>query len=1422
MRMTLRIGKWLGVTALGAGGLTILLFGAIQTSPGKTLLASVASSLASSDSMKIEIVGIEGFLPSSARVRSVRLSDADGPFALVENVYLSWRPLALIRGILDVESAGADRIALLRKPVAAPAAADEKSGSGAAIPALRIGRFALGRIEIAAPVLGSEASLALLASADLRAPQEGFSAEFDLQRLDAPGSVAGVVRYDPQSGGLDMDIAAREPVGGLIARTLGVEGLPAVEATLKGSGPLDAFDARMDVSAGDAAHINGVAGVRASAEGRRLTFTVDAEMAKLLPPHLAPLFAGGLTFAGVANIDDAMRTDVESVTARAAGFDAKVSGTFDTQNMNAVLAYGLTLGPAEHFAALTSGADWTSLALEGTLKGALPAPAIAASMTAKGLRGAGYGADSLVVTAAATPDARQNFAFDVKGLAEGLSADDPNVAAALGETAEFVVAGAKDANGPASINAFTARLRALTARFEGAASPQKIAGALNVERLDLAAFSPLAGRPLTGAATLDVSIDASGDLSRARLGVDGRAQGLSTGITAVDGIFGKRATIAGVIVRDGSADLNIDGLRVAGDGLAIDANGAISQDQSDLKATLALSDLARLDPRLSGALNAEATFSGGRENLDLKARLSIPSGTALQQKIDGLVLDLQARDLTGKPAASFGLDGTIDGKPATGAGAFSTSDDGGRRIEALSLALGSVVAKGDVALDAKSMATGRLTFAAGDLADLSALALTELAGKLNADVALDIADGRQRVSIKADAGNIAAAGQAVGRARIDMTVTDPAGAPMLNGNVQLAGVKAGGVDIPKATLNAEADAAGALIRLNAVANGASVAAAGHLGQRGDDTLFRLDKFNVARGGTQVSAAAPANVTVSGGAVAIDRLALSTKGGGATISGSAGETLNLEIDLRTLPLSLSELAAPGLGLTGALSGSAKISGPAHAPNGAYKLSIAKVSTPDLSRSGAGPLSIDAEGQLRGGRVDTRARVSGPFFSDLVIAGSAPIAAGDLDLAIKGAVDLAAANPMLATSGARVGGRATIDATVKGTPAAPRAGGSVRVSNGSFDDSVNGVRLNNIVAEITGTEQSVTLRSMSASTANGGGISARGTVALDPAAGFPGKIDIDLVNAGLVNSELMRFVGEGSLAIDGALAKAPRLTGRITTKSLDVNIPDRLPGGGEALNVRHVNAAGKARPAKPQPAQPAAKPDAGMPLDIVVSAPNNVFVRGMGLEAELGGEIKITGSSGAPVSHGSFEMRRGAFEVIGRRLNFTRGKIAFTGATDPELDFVAEVRANDINAQILVNGPASKPSVTFASTPTLPQDEVLSRLMFGRASGSLTAGQAVQVAQTIAQFSGGGPGVLERMRRSLGVDSLSVGTDAAGSGGQVGIGKRLNDKIYLGVKQGTTPNSSQVTIDVDITRNLRLQGATGADGSSEVGIGAQWDY
>ncbi|MFG1370773.1 translocation/assembly module TamB domain-containing protein [Xanthobacter oligotrophicus] len=1422
------LAKWIGLALAGLLVLLALAFGAIQTPPGKALLARVGSALASSNGLNVEISGITGFVPANMAVARIVVSDPKGPFAEVENVSLDWNPLSLLLGTLNIDAAGATRVALQRKPELPPAPAQAESassGGGFALP-VRVGRFSLDEIVIDEPVLGHAAVLSLVATAELRSLERGLSGAFNLKRRDQPGSLTGRLGYVPQTEHLDLDITAEEPAGGLVARAAGIADLPAITATLKGVGPLDAWDGRLDVSAGTAAKVNGAAQVRATGAGRRVSFTAEADIARLLPAQIAPVLEGGLELAGAATIDKTRRIAIESATARSAGFGAGVHGTVDADAMTADLVFGLKAGEAARFAALAPGVAWKSAGVEGTLKGAFAAPVLAARATAEGLKGAGYGAATVEINAATLPDARQNLTFALDGRADGLSADDPKVAQALGRTASFHVAGAQPKGRAPAVTTATVELAALTSRFSGNASAEKIAGTLKLEKLDLAAFSPLAGRRLAGTAALDATLDASGDLSRVDTSITGGTRDVATGIAAVDGLFGGTTTLAAKLARDGQNAIRVDRFNLASDSLTVTADGTISRTRADLAAKLALADVAKLDPRVSGAVTGEVAFRGSLDNLGLTARLLMPAGTAMKQKVEGLSLALTGSDLTGNPAAEFTLDGRVAGKAATGSGAFATLADGARQLRNLAIAIGSVSAKGDVRLDAKGLADGTLAIAAGDLNDLSPLALTELAGRLNADVRLDAMGGRQRVAVKADAANVSAAGQSVGSARIDATVVDPAGAPALDGTVRLRAVNAGGMDISQANLTANGAAAGTSLNLDAVVNGATLATTGLLTPRDGTIAFRLDRLNLARGGTSITNAAPANFRWSGDTLAIDRLTLTTRGGSASVSGRAGSALALDVTLTTLPLALADLAAPGLGLSGTLSGTARLDGPAAAPTGNYSLSVARVSTRDLSANGLGPFDVRADGRFADGRVSTRTTLTGRFLSDVTLTGSAPLGAGDLDLAIRGALDLGLANPMLATSGAQVRGRAAIDATVRGTAAAPRAGGTVRISGARFDDGVNGVNLSNIEGVITGTDRSVTLSSLTARTPNGGSISARGTVALDPAQSFPGRIDVDLTNAGLVNSDLMRLVAEGRLAVEGAFANNPRLTGRLVVRHLDVNIPDRLPGGGAALNVRHVNGGrnwnvSTNRPGAKAGANAPRRSNAGMALDLTVSAPNNVFVRGMGLEAELGGDLKVGGTTASPATLGGFEMRRGTFDVLGRRLNFTRGKITFNGTTDPDLDFVAETTANDITAQILVTGAASRPDVTFSSTPTLPQDEVLSRLMFGRSAGSLTGAQALQIAQTIAQFSGGS-GVLDQMRRSLGVDSLDVGTNAAGTGGQVGIGRRLNDRMYMGVRQGTTPGSSQVTVDMDITKNIRLQGATGADGSAEVGIGAQWDY
>jgi translocation and assembly module TamB len=215
-----------------------------------------------------------------------------------------------------------------------------------------------------------------------------------------------------------------------------------------------------------------------------------------------------------------------------------------------------------------------------------------------------------------------------------------------------------------------------------------------------------------------------------------------------------------------------------------------------------------------------------------------------------------------------------------------------------------------------------------------------------------------------------------------------------------------------------------------------------------------------------------------------------------------------------------------------------------------------------------------------------------------------------------------------------------------------------------------------------------------------------------------------------------------------------------------------------------------------------------------------VRGRGLNAELGGDLAISGAIAAPQIRGSFTLQHGTLALLGQQLDFTRGAVVFHGGVTPDLDFLAEASASDITARIAITGPASAPAFTLSSQPSLPQDEILSRILFQKSVGSLTGFQALQLANAVSTLSGGAD-PFEKLRRSLGVDSLDLQTGASG-GPAVGISRAINDRLSVGVVGGSRAEDNGVTVNYSVTKHIRAQAGVNADGSSSVGVGAEWEY
>ncbi|MBM3927294.1 MAG: hypothetical protein FJ335_02380, partial [Sphingomonadales bacterium] len=235
-----------------------------------------------------------------------------------------------------------------------------------------------------------------------------------------------------------------------------------------------------------------------------------------------------------------------------------------------------------------------------------------------------------------------------------------------------------------------------------------------------------------------------------------------------------------------------------------------------------------------------------------------------------------------------------------------------------------------------------------------------------------------------------------------------------------------------------------------------------------------------------------------------------------------------------------------------------------------------------------------------------------------------------------------------------------------------------------------------------------------------------------------------------------------------------------------------------------------------------------LALRVRADNRLFVSGMGLESEWEADIRVGGTSAAPNVTGEARVVRGTYSFAGRRFELTRGIVSFEGGPlgDPQLDIAATTTTQGITATITIAGSAQQPRLTFTSTPNLPQDEVLSRLLFGNSVTNLSATEAIQLAAALNSLRGSGGGGLNplgKLRSVTGIDRLRIlGADeATGRGTALAAGQYLTDDIYIEIitdARGFTATQLQIAL----TRALSLLSSTGSFGGSNVNLRYSKDY
>ncbi len=339
--------------------------------------------------------------------------------------------------------------------------------------------------------------------------------------------------------------------------------------------------------------------------------------------------------------------------------------------------------------------------------------------------------------------------------------------------------------------------------------------------------------------------------------------------------------------------------------------------------------------------------------------------------------------------------------------------------------------------------------------------------------------------------------------------------------------------------------------------------------------------------------------------------------------------------------------------------------------------------------------------------------------------------------------------------------------------------------------------------------------------GGNLTISGPLALS--APYSANIDVGLERIVLRDPNLYQTRVDGGLSVNGPLTGGALISGRLELSETEIRIPSGTPGIGTAVDIRHIHEPRDVRTTRRRAGliKTTSGRSASYPLDITVNAPRGVFVRGRGLDSELSGSIRLSGTTNDVIPSGVFELIRGRLDILGKRLDLSEGLIDLRGAFDPYLRFVAETTSNDFLVQIIIEGLASAPEITFASQPELPQEEVVARLLFGRGLDSISPFQAAQLASSIATLTGGGgEGITGRIRNLFGLSDLDVTSSESGET-QVRAGAYISENIYSEVTAGQD-GTREINLNLDLSPSLTLKGSAGSDGSSGVGIFFERDY
>ncbi|MFN3816602.1 translocation/assembly module TamB domain-containing protein [Brevundimonas sp.] len=1361
-----------GMVAGGLIALTVLvLIGGrlVVLSPaGRDLVVGFVSGKQLGDYGAINVEGLSGDLWDDFTIARVTVTDAEGVWLEATDVRVDWSYLALITRRFHASDITADRIRLIRRPIVEPS--DDPPGGGLPL-SIDIDRFS--------------------ANIDL---EEGFSQEYGRWTLTGQTSIGrvglksaqvrafsltrrgdflfGDVQWGDGIDDLRVNAIAQEAGGGPLAGAVGYSPNEPFRARALING--DGIDALVRTGEFTPLTINGVF---RQGGGTRIGGHADFSGSDLLEPFVRRI--GRTARFGLATVADPERPGFEAMAwdLQAENFTSRARGF--VRSSDRAVPDGVRLTVATRSLSRLAGTNLAGpAAWAGVFRGDGTAWTLDGAVSVRNLTAASYSAARL--------DGPLNvrvrdgdMALDGDLAVQGGSRSGV-IGGLLGVQPRVSFESARTASGDFLLQDIDLRGQGLIIEGSGA---RGMNGSLRfsgrAEVTDAGLVRPGARGAFGG------PIRASQARSGApwRVTFDGRGRRFATGMAELDRLLGATPRLDVTAAYD-DGRIAIDRALLTGTAGRAGARGLIGGDGA---LRLAL-DWNAEGPFGVGPVAIDGTMSGqgaltgtlSQPRADLTARFAeIAAGPLALTEAD-LILSFRrgANSSDGRVAITAGS----NYGPARASGDFFLAA-GGVRLTGVDVNAGGVEAQGDIALVDGAPASADLTFSARQGAFLAS-------GQADGRVRLTEGAGSETAILDVTGRNVRFAGSSYLIRTLDLNGRGTLNRLPFTLTADVAG------DTP-----VEFDGSGVYARTN---GSQTVTLSG-------DGRVREIAFNTR---------SPAVIALAGDGRVV-RLDLGV-GGGALVGELRQDSNSALIEANLTSVDLGSLSPD---LRGRVTGRVSLRGAGTDLSGSANLTMTDLRSVDAAEGLAVNGTLDA--RLAGDtlRLTAQAVDEGGVQANAALTLPVETSAAPLRLAVNrtrpmsGEVSLSGQiQPIwdiFFGGEQRLAGQVEGQATIAGSINDPQLRGTLDVQRGMFRDTITGVRLEALTLAARFDGESAQVQTFTANDGSGGTVSGSGRMNLRQ--GSSSSFTLDLSSFRLIDNEIATADASGPITVTRGADGNIQLMGRLNVDEAEIAANPVGGNGIVRMDVVEVNRPG-GDPIVIGAGDPAAErrgPSIG--LDIVLRSPNGqVWVRGRGLNVEMNVNARVRGTLASPQLTGTAQVVRGDYDFAGKRFVFDeRGTVTLsTDINRIRLDLRAVREDPALTAEVRVTGTASSPEIELTSTPQLPQDEILSQVLFGRSASQLSAFEAAQLASGVASLAGGGGfDVLGNLREFAGLDRLSFGGDASAL--TVAGGRYLTDDVYFEVIGGGESGGA-VQVEWQVRRNIAVTSRFEGDGDARLAI------